>query len=267
MRETHPTLLAPDVHRIRTLAYPRRASHNRLRVVAGLLLWVLLGATACRAGAAVDAHKAFDDPPTIELAEAVARGDAERVRALAQQGADVNARGDRGVSLLDFAMLAQSPEGLRALLEAGADPNRPGLGEVPAMHTAAIARDPQYLRILLEHGGDPNARHPQTGATPLHAATGRRTRAQFEMLLKAGADPNSATRTGDTPLHAAALLNAGDQVLALLEAGADPDARNAQGATFEAYLFKTPDSKLTPVARSERDRVRQWLQARRARPH
>jgi ankyrin repeat protein len=222
-------------------------------------LLVLLFGASCR-GAAMDTAEAFpNDPRAAELAGAAGEGDTARVRQLVRAGADPNARGDRGVTPLQFAMLAQDLDGMRALLAAGADPNLPGLGGATPMHMAAIADDPKYLRLLLDHGGDPNARHGETGAGPLAGATGPRTDAQFRMLLDAGADPNLADRTGNTPLHAAAMINAGEHVLLLLDKGASANAKNAQGATFQPYFFKTEDRLLNARARAHRGQVVAWL--------
>lgn len=209
----------------------------------------------------MDAKQAFPEPRSAELAQAVADGDAAQVRALVAAGADPNARGDRGVTLLQYAMLAQSPRGMEALLDSGADPSRPGMGGSTPVHGAAIANDPQYLELLLARRADPDAPHAETGETALADAVAPRLRAQFDALLKAGADPNRADRMGNTPLHQAAKLNAAGQVLALLQAGADPRARNAQGASFQAFLFKQPDDKLSEPARQQRAAVVAWLQA------
>ncbi|MFD1296776.1 ankyrin repeat domain-containing protein [Lysobacter gummosus] len=223
------------------------------------ILCLALAGVACR-GEAMDAKQAFPDPRSAELAQAAADGDAARVRSLVQAGADPNAHGDRGVNLLQYAMLAQSPRGLQALLDNGADPSRPGMGGSTAMHGAAIANDPHYLDLLLAHRADPNAAHAETGETPLADAAGPRYQAQFDALLKAGADPGRADRMGNTPLHQAAKLNASGQVLSLLKAGADPRARNRQGASFQTFLFKLPDDKLNPQARRERAAVVAWLE-------
>ncbi|HST44403.1 MAG TPA: ankyrin repeat domain-containing protein [Luteimonas sp.] len=231
-------------------------------LTAALLLMLALSGAAC-SGNPMDARKAFPDPAVAPVAQAVAEGDTAAVRSAAAAGVDLDASGERGINLLQYAMLAQSKPALEALLDAGADPNRPGLGGSTAVHSAAIADDPDYLEIVLAHRGDPDARHGETGATPLADATGPRTDAQFRMLLAAGATPDAADRTGNTPLHKAGMINAGAHVLALLEAGAAPGATNSQGATFQPYYFKLAADKLTPAARQQREAVIAWLKAHR----
>lgn len=207
----------------------------------------------------MDAREAFDDPQIIALADAVARGDRARVIELVGQGVDIDARGDRGVNLLQWAMGNKSRTGLEALLEAGANPANPGIGDGTAIHTAAKANDPVYLEILLAHGADPDTPRPDTQRSPLSEATGAGNEAQFRMLLEAGADPDRADRMGDTALHRAARTGPYWEVLALLEAGADPLARNAQGATFHDYLHVTPAQILNEEAKADLAAIDAWL--------
>jgi ankyrin repeat protein len=208
---------------------------------------------------ALDAKQVFSDSRTAELAAAAASGDAGRVKALVRAGANVNARGDKNVTLLQWAMLNKSTTGMEALLAAGADPSAPGIDNDTVVHLAAMANDPKYLELLLAHHADPNARNGVTRATPLVSALlgGRDT--QFHALVAAGADPNAADRTGNTPLHQAAKIDQPQRVLELLEAGANPGATNVTGATFQYFLFLPPDKMVTPEVRRGRDAVRNWL--------
>ncbi|MGK8435911.1 ankyrin repeat domain-containing protein [Ectopseudomonas hydrolytica] len=104
------------------------------------------------------------DTTTLALLDAAAAGDLERVRQLAQAGANLNALDD-GETLLDRAVSAFTlPDSvpafaadmLRLLLQLGADPNRTGDEGMTALHTAMLARNVELMRILLEGGAEPN---------------------------------------------------------------------------------------------------------------
>jgi len=203
----------------------------------------------------------FTEPRAAELADAAKAGDADRVRELVAAGADPNARGAKGLTLLQWAMLSQQPAGVEALLAAGADPARGSDDGQTAVHLAAQAERAVYLDLLLEHGASPDTPNTVTGATPLVAALMAEREANFDALLKAGARVDAADRMGNTPLHQAAKINESARVLQLLEAGADPQAKNGQGDTFQRYLFMTPDKALSAQARRGNDQVRAWLRA------
>lgn len=208
-----------------------------------------------------DPYKIFPDPKVAALAAAVEDGDEARVHTLVAEGADPNGTGDRDVTLLEWALLRQSPRGLQALLDNGADAARPGIGGATVLHMAAMANDPGYIRHLLDHGADPNTPHGKTGAPPLSAALMNADRTAFDLLLAHHADPNRADRLGDTPLHVAASVHKSDLVLALLEAGADPAQRNQRGDTFQTYFNVAPAGGFSTAAKAKRDTVHAWLRA------
>ena len=208
----------------------------------------------------VAARDVFSDPHVAALAEAVASGDAARVRALASE-ADLAARGDRQVTLLQWAVLNRSLAGMKALLDAGANPRETGMDGDTVVHTAAMADDPSYLAELLARHVDPDVPNASNGAGPLRAALMGDRETQFRALLAAGANPNLADRLGNTPLHVAGQINEPARALDLLEAGADPAARNAQGATFQRYLFMTKPALLNAETRRRREAVEAWLTA------
>lgn len=200
----------------------------------------------------------FKDPAVLPMATAIAAGDAARIRALAPT-TDLSARGDDDVTLLAWAIWTQQPASLAALLEAGADPAQLGTDQETVAHLAAMVEPPEYLRILIEHGAPVDIASPRGGRTPIFRAVLHRRDAQFEMLEVAGADLHRTDSMGNGLLHEAATVNDGDRVLRLLEAGVDPGTRNSQGATFQSFLFMTPERLLNAEARQQRQAVESWL--------
>ncbi|MFC3716264.1 ankyrin repeat domain-containing protein [Luteimonas soli] len=204
-------------------------------------------------------QQTFSDPAAAQLAQAAKSGDAARIRELVAGGANPNARGDNGTTMLQWAMLQQSRSGFEALLAAGADPALGDDDGLTAVHLAAQADTPYWLETLLAGGASPDTPNTVTRATPLMAALMTERGANAQRLLDAGAQVDAIDRQHNTALHVAAKINQMDWVLKLLDAGASPGAVNAQGVTFQRYLFMTRDATLNASARRERDAVREWL--------
>lgn len=223
---------------------------------------MLLACTACarQGNSSMTSGKTFTDPATALLADAVKAGDAARMKELIAGGANPNAQGEKGITLLQWAMLNHSRDGFDALLAAGADPARGNDEGMTAVHLAAMADTHRYLRALLDKGASPDTPNTVTGATPLMSALMAERADNADLLLKAGAKVGAADRQGNTALHLAAKINETGRVLQLLEAGADPNAKNAQGVTFQRYLFMTPEASLNQKTKREREQVRGWLQ-------
>jgi len=222
----------------------------------------------------VTASEVFADPAVVKLAQAAARGDRQAVLDLAQQGADVNARGDRDASVLLWAFLSQNLDGVKALLEAGADPALTLQHGETVLHYAAGGTDPAYLQALLDAGANPDIRNPLTGRTPIFDAIWYGREPQLRALIAAGADVNvqefisneptqtlywaGGTLSGKSPLHLAASINK-DFMLLLLEAGADPLAKNAWGKTFQSSLNRLDESIIREDALARKRKVEAWL--------
>ncbi len=223
----------------------------------------LLMATAACAGPGSDSmsKSPFTGTAGAALAAAVRADDAALIKTLVAEGGNPNAEGEKGMTLLQWAMFSQNRTAFLTLLDAGADPARGNQDGLTAVHLAAMADTKWWLEKLLERRFGADTPNTVTAATPLMAALLAERADNVDRLLAAGADPNAKDRKGDTALHLAASINEAGRVLQLLEAGADPLARNAQGATFQRYLFMTPERNLDTRTRAARERVRAWLVA------
>lgn len=205
------------------------------------------------------ASQAFpDDPRMAEIGFAAAKGDAGEVARLAP-GVNLDAQGDKRVTLLQWAILADNHAGFEALLDAGADPHAMGIDGESAVHTAAFATDPAFLESLIARGADLSIAAVDGGHGPLVTALRSGNDTHAVALLSAGADPDQKDGTGNTALHVVGRMGISQLALMLLEAGADPGIRNARGATFEAYLFDRPDDAITAEGRSYRKKIRERL--------
>ncbi len=209
-----------------------------------------------------DPRDVFTGDRTVQLARAVAAGDRDRFDDLIDNGAEVDARGTDGTSLVQWAVESRSLAGLDALLDHDADPEQKGRRDEPAPYsTATWEADPRFLRALLEAGADPDVRYRQTEVTPLFGAALNGHRDNVTTLLDAGADPDAVDRLGENPLFNPARANQGEIVLILLKAGANPKHKNPRGDTFQDYYFGFPANVLNDRARSERKQIIEWLEA------
>jgi ankyrin repeat protein len=214
-----------------------------------------------RAGAS-QATAAQVFPAEVALATAVVADDAAEVHRLVAAGADLRSVGDKGIDMLSWSVLTQSPRALEALLELGADLTVGGDDGRTVIHLAAMADDPVYLATLLSHGVSPNTRNTRNGAPPIFDALVAERHDHVMRLMTAGYDVNLSDNRGNTALHKAAAINETKVVIALLEADADPRRTNTLGATFQRYLFMTPDVVVSKAVQADRQWVRDWLTAR-----
>ena len=162
-----------------------------------------------------------DDGPVID---ATKRGDVEEVRALIQQGADVNEAYGDGMTALHWAAERGDLRVAEVLIAAGASVEAgTRIGHYTPLHIAAKAGRPEVVAALIEAGVDVNVATTNSGATPLHLAASAGSADVIRLLVQHGADVNSGDgAAGQTPLMFAVAFNRVDAIRALLEAHADP---------------------------------------------
>ena len=162
-------------------------------------------------------------PTTSPVADAAMKGDYAAIRALLQQGADVNAAQGDGMSALHWAADRGDAELTAMLVYAGANPGAvTRIGQYTPLHLASRAGSADAVRALLKAGAQVDAKTSTSGATPLHMAASAGVPAVVTALLDAVAEINAReTEWGQTPLIFAASLNRVEAVKVLLARGAD----------------------------------------------
>ena len=205
------------------------------------------------------AKKYFPDERLADLAATAAAGKTAKMQKLLDQGVDVNARGEGGMTVLCWALLRNSKSGFLFLLEHGANPNvegdGPNLMGVPGfsvMTYAAMNEDIWWLQTVLAHGGNPNFVSSLERATPIFPAinAGLPVSPRIEhvrLLIKAGANLEARNCLGETPAVYAAYTKDFQIVYELLKAGADPKSRDQVGSTIASLIQRYPMVESGPI--------------------
>ena len=208
----------------------------------------------------------FPDRRIRALAEAAAKGDVEKLEALADQGIDVNSRGTKDATPLFWAMRSDSIDGFKKLLELGADPNVILQDGGTVIHWAAQLENSEFLRSALQHGGDPNLIAGEGRQAPIFKAVGSSgdsDQSAVTVLLEHGADPNVKDARGNTPAMIAAGVGRFDIVYALLNRGADHSLRNEKGYNLLDRISAKRNVFVPGSAEEESlERVIAWLSER-----
>lgn len=163
-------------------------------------------------------------PAEAPVADAAMRRDAEGVRLLLRQGADVNAAQGDGMTALHWAARNGDARLADMLLYAGAYLEATTrIGGYTPLLVAARSGNEAVLLQFVEAGANVQARS-STGVTVLHFAAGAGLAAGVQALVDRGADVNAREfASGQTPLMFAAAGGRTDALRVLLGAGAEVD--------------------------------------------
>ena len=166
--------------------------------------------------------------------EAVRLDNMDMLRALLANGAEVNATGKGGSTVLHLAAYNNHSQSVQLLLKAGATINATDSEGSTPLHSAAksYSEASDSIRMLLETGAHVNAIDSR-GRTALHNAARSHNSYSVQLLLKTGANIHAADSEGRTPLHSAAsgYLDSLEAVRLLLESEANVNAKDLKGQT------------------------------------
>jgi ankyrin repeat protein len=137
--------------------------------------------------------------PELDVFEAAAVGDLERLRALLDADpSQADAYAPDGFFPLALAAFFGQAAAIALLLERGADVGATARNpmRVQALHSAVAGRNAEGARLLVEAGADPNV-HQHGGWTPLQGAAAHGDRPIVDLLLAHGADRAATNEAGD----------------------------------------------------------------------
>ena len=159
------------------------------------------------------------------VADAAMHGDRAAVKALLQQGGDVNAAQGDGMTALHWAAMKNVGELAQMLVYAGANVKATTrLGSNTPLVLAARNGNAPVVQVLLEAGADAKAA-TSTGTTPLMLAAASGNTEAVTALLAAGSDLEAKESSmQQTPLMFAAAFSRVEVMKALVAAGANVKA-------------------------------------------
>lgn len=166
------------------------------------------------------------------LHDAARDGDLEKARTMINEGAEIDARSDRGETPLILAILAGNDAIAELLIEKGAAIDGRNTGGFTPLHAAAYVDDPAMAELLIDHGADINDAQNKAGVTPLFPAIEEDHAAVADLLIARGADLRPLERHGYTALTRALFKGNKDVVVLLRAQGAECQGPDVLGASL-----------------------------------
>ncbi|MGD8787012.1 MAG: ankyrin repeat domain-containing protein, partial [Phycisphaerales bacterium] len=211
------------------------------------------------------------------LRQAVVMGNADQVRSLLSEGADINARDRIGGTPLHTAVQNRNLELIELLLDEGADIDaRNNSGQTP-LHLAVNYSRQNIAELLIEKGADINITTNRR-ENALTMARRRRNSEMEQFLLQHGAEEPAPP---DTDIYGSRGQRQGQNLYPdfangrITQPGTRPGGRAARQSTAQVDILANPDeirtrirsfegleNELNEIAGKSRTEVRQWQQTR-----
>ena len=179
------------------------------------------------------------------VADAAMKGDAQALRRLIAQKADVNAAQADGATALQWAVYRNDLSLANLLIAAGANVKLANRDGATPLYLAAVNGNAAMIEKLVKAGADPNEKHSH-GETPLMFAARSGNVAAIRVLLDFKADVNAReTLRGTTALMWAADQRHAEVVRELAQRGADVAAASKPDTKGNrAYLAPPVQARL-----------------------
>jgi len=165
--------------------------------------------------------------------QAVQDGNLPRIRALLDNGANVNAKGSLEVTPLHEAVRQGQLETMRLLLAKGAAIDaKDRLGWTPLYQAVYFGKSREVVQLLISNGANVDTKN-KDGEPPLFLAVRRHAQhGVAELLIDGGADIHAHNRHGNTLAWVAIEEGCSQAVEKLLEKGIRVDERGPRGQTL-----------------------------------
>jgi ankyrin repeat protein len=200
-------------------------------------------------------RKSDTDPSVNEQLLKVAEdGSLEQVKTLLAKGADVNAKGNIGVTALMSAARSGNLEVVKFLIDKGADVNAKDKYGQTALTWAAMLGKIEAVKLLIDKRADVNA-VDIGGRTVLMASAESGNLNVVKVLIDKGADVNGKGKDSQTALMEASKWGEPDVVKLLIEKWADVDAGDADGRTALMTAASTGHLDVVTILLSKGARV------------
>ncbi len=142
--------------------------------------------------AGIDVNMPVDGTPPIVLLASSRRGNCGIARLLIDNGVDVNAVNEDGVTAIRMAIFNGHQDLVQLLIENGADVCAADQDGVTAIQAAAMHNRTEIVRLLIENGADVNAAG-KGGLTAMQIALSDNRKELMRVLVENGAEPTAQT--------------------------------------------------------------------------
>jgi hypothetical protein len=218
------------------------------------------------------ANNTFTDPLQRRLAKSISQGDVAAMESALRDGADVNSRGKRGLTMLLWAVAKRNVPAFELLLKNGAVLDA-DLGEsfyntwgsIPktVIEQIVIDDDPGFLRAAIDHGLAPDYIPDQEQKeTLLQLAVKAGAGKNVELLLDEGADINHKSEYGGPPVMDAYMHDRQDMVVLLLSRNADAALLNRWELNIADLIRRNGTRRIKPEQLPDYTKVVEELRRR-----